>query len=774
MAKKQKNQPVTPKLQTIDPKDFLTQYLYRAVKEVYNFDLKATQVKLPHDKQVIAQWIPPKAHLHDKYFNLCINMFVVARFLIKNHKPKDLKPPQFAEQVNVELSKKFEEYAAQDPQSIVLKVVCEGPFCNVHFKPVFVAQVVDKILRRGFLKPLAAKEERVMIEYSQPNTHKTFHVGHMRNAALGNALVKLYRHCGYHVEAVNYIGDVGTHIAKCLWYYLNFQPKHGKSIEDDVPSDITKVEFLGKMYSESCKKLALASYVNLPFPKYLIGKVDKIEQHPSNPKWLVVDVNVGNDQVHQVVCGGKGFSEGDLVAYAPVGAKKGKVTVSVIDKKGFKSEGCILSQKELNLGNNNDKIHVFTDADVTNGRLTQAPQPGMELTEASRIPDTDIPADKNIGEVLKERNAEVKEILKRMESGEKEITELWKLTRQWSIDDFKDIYNWTNSTFDFDFHESDVGEEGKIMARDAYKKGILVESDGAVVADLSKYKVPGTKQDLGYLVLITSAGTGLYATKDLALAKRKFEDFKIDRSIYVVDAGQSLHFQQVFKTLELLGFKQAPKCFHLAYGIVTLADGKMSSRDGTVIFFSQLKEELTNFIMEQFLEKYRGKWSDEEIEERCRRISVATIKYGMLNQDNSKNIIFNLEEWASPVGNTGPYLMYAYTRTRSIVREVSVSKEEKELVDYSLLSHPTEIKLMTILEEFPETVEKAAENYKPNLICIYLYTLCKQFSRWYDSCSTKNASTPALRVTRLELVKATGEVVKTGLELLGIETVEHM
>eukprot|EP00818_Percolomonas_sp_WS_P003387 CAMPEP_0117445150 /NCGR_PEP_ID=MMETSP0759-20121206/5638_1 /TAXON_ID=63605 /ORGANISM="Percolomonas cosmopolitus, Strain WS" /LENGTH=775 /DNA_ID=CAMNT_0005237299 /DNA_START=222 /DNA_END=2549 /DNA_ORIENTATION=- len=771
-SKQSKQEVVVPPLQKIDAKKFVYEQICKAVQELYSFDLHAAEAKVPEDKKILNQLIPPKAHLQDLYFSLCTNMFVVAKYLMKN-KPKNLKPPQFAEEVNNRISEKLQQYAAQDPQSILDHVEPEGPFCNIHFKPVFVAQVVDKIMKRGFLNPLPEKDERVMIEYSQPNTHKTFHVGHMRNAALGNSLVKLYRHCGYHVEAVNYIGDVGTHIAKCLWYYLNFYPKKGMSIEDDVPEDITKVEFLGDMYSESCNKLALENYVKLPFATYVFARVDKIEQHPANPKWLVVQLTVGNDITQQVVCGGKGFSVGDIVAYAPVGAKKGKVRVSVIDKKGVQSVGCILSEKELGIGANNDKIHSFTEQDMGKS-IFKTPEPGVELTEASRIPDTDIPADRNVTDVLKERNTQVKELLLRMESGEEEITNLWNLTRQWSIDDFKDIYKWTDSHFDFDFHESDVGTEGKEMAKDAFKKGILVESDGAIGADLSKHLMPGTKQDMGFLVLITSAGTGLYATKDLALAKRKFEEFKIDRSIYVVDSGQSLHFQQVFKTLELLGFKQASKCFHLAYGIVTLSEGKMSSRKGTVVFFSQLKKELTDHIMQNFLEKYRGDWSDEKIEETCRRIALATIKYGMLNQDNSRNIIFNIQEWASPVGNTGPYLMYAYTRTQSILREVTLNDEEKNLVDYNLLSHPTEAKLLTILEEFPETVEKAAEAYKPNLVCVYLYTLCKQFSRWYDSCSTKNASTPALKATRLELVAATGCVINKGLDLLGITTVDQM
>ncbi|MCB0347311.1 MAG: arginine--tRNA ligase [Bdellovibrionales bacterium] len=276
--------------------------------------------------------------------------------------------------------------------------------------------------------------------------------------------------------------------------------------------------------------------------------------------------------------------------------------------------------------------------------------------------------------------------------------------------------------------------------------------------------------------MLKSDGTGLYSTKDLALAKLKFDTFHIDKSVYIVDVAQSLHFQQVFKTLELMGYKQADKCFHLSYGMVVLPDGKMSSRKGNVILLNQLKEKLETQIYKDFLSGYEGLWSKEEISEAIRNISVATIKYGMLNQDNNKNIVFDLKEWTARTGNTGPYLMYAYARTRSILREVEskFGKLNSATADWSLLKHETEERVLNKMQQFHTTVAKASEKYEPQGLCIYLYELSKDFSRMYDQCSVLHAEDEALRTSRALLVDACGRVIQTGLNLLGIKTLERM
>jgi len=709
-------------------------------------------------------------------------------------KKKKKKPKVNIMAVTQGLEKEINRLIQQNKPTIVDRVEAAGPYLNFFLKPGYLGLLINNILKGDYLEPKQDNKTNVMIEYSQPNTHKTFHVGHMRNAALGMSLVKLFKHQGYNVVAANYLGDVGTHIARCLWYYLNCFPNRSENIEDDVPANIKRVEFLGSCYSKACQMLSLGEYAAMPIKGFVVAKVSTKEPHPTNKKWNVVTLDVGSNDFPTVVCGGKGYNVGDMVPYAPVGAKYKKKVIAVGDKAGVPSAGFILSVKELDQPtDDNDQIKVFSEADfgeqhvvikvsgkkekvtvspcLPNGRL---PTPGTTLVDASRIPNTDIAESDDVLTVLAARDAEVKQLLLRLEQGEEKVTTLWNKTRQWSIDDFEDIYEWTNTEFDVWFYESQVGEEGKQICYKAFDDGILVKSGGAIGADLKSYTMPGTKRDLGFCVLITSANTGLYATKDVALAKKKFNEYKIDRSIYVVDASQSFHFQQVFKTLELLGFEQAKQCYHLAYGLVTLSSGKMSSRAGTVIFFSKLKSLLSNKIYSTFLSKYANDWDKEEIERAQRVIALATIKYGMLNQDNGKNIVFEMDDWLNPQGNTGPYMLYAYARTRSVLRKIKVSDAVKQQIDWNLLRHPNEIAIINFLREFSSIVEQACESYRPSVLTQYLYQLSKQYSRMYESVSVKYAATPALCATRLALVEAVGNVIRKGLHLLGIDTLERM
>ncbi|KAL9644034.1 hypothetical protein ABK040_005502 [Willaertia magna] len=730
-----------------------------AVKKVYDVDI-SNQV----NELALKLEIPKELEMNH---NIALPCFHLSKSL-GSKKPKELKPNDFILKIASDIANEITSFAQQTNDPVVEKAVNEGPYLNIYYRASHLSKVIDQIISGEFLAKRESKNENVMIEYSQPNTHKTFHVGHMRNAALGNSLVLLNEWCGYHVYAVNYIGDVGAHIAKCLWYYLYFEKKTTleeflalevtreqliEMLENDRPKDIPKVEWLGELYTKGFYELDFNSWTKYPLIGYITAKIVKIEEHPANNKWKVVTVTDGTNK-YAVVCGGKDYKEGDIIAYAPVGTKKGARIVTEVDKQGITSYGFILSEQELGSSENKEKIHVFP---------AEAPV-GIELTEYGRNnKDCPLHSNVNLSQEIKKREAQVKTLLRSMEDHQKNIQMLWEITREWSIDDFKEIYKWADCRFDHYFHESDVGDESKQIVLKAYEEGKLIMSDGAIGADLGK---------LGFCVLLTSAGTGLYATKDLALAKRKFEEFHVDRSVYVVDVSQSLHFQQVFKTLELLGFEQAKKCKHLAYGMVVLPDGKMSSRKGNIIYFSSLKQKLTEKIKSDFMDKYKGEWSDEEIEDSTKKIALSAIKYGMLNQDNNKDIVFDLQEWASKSGNTGPYLMYAYARTRAILKKVGV--DESVRIDYSLLTHETERKVLSSLIQYPIVVEKAVDMYKPQIVCIYLYTLCKQFSKMYESVQIKLAETKELQQTRLRLVESFGAVLKHGLSLLGVSTVERM
>lgn len=631
-----------------------------------------------------------------------------------------------------------------------------GPYVNFTLnKASLAADLVPSILSGSYHARRESTGVRVMIEYSQPNTHKAFHVGHMRNVALGDALVRISEWMGHDVVAANYLGDEGAHIAKCLWYFQ----EHYKG---EVPTE-GRGEFLGRLYVEATRLLDFKRLSDAPLVGVITARVAGVEPHAAEEGWKVVEVDSGDGRF-TVVCGGTGFRVGDIVAYAPVGVRVAGRVVGDADKKGVVSQGMILSELEATLGKDRNRIHCFS-ADVA---------PGQSIAELLRKPASEpgaLAADESVVETILAREAGVARVLQAIQSGDSELTQLWDETKQWSIDDFMEIYAWIGARFDHIFYESEVNDPGRELVEEYLKRGVFVRSEGAVGIDLSEFNLP-------FFLLLRSDGTGLYSTKDLALARVKFEQFEIDRSVYVVDSTQSLHFQQVFKTLERMGYENAKDCFHLAYGQVTVPDGKMSSREGNVILFEELRQSLLSRIEQEFLEKYRGEWADDEIAEAAHRIAVATIRYGMQNQDNIKNIVFDLEEWTSKTGNTGPYLMYAYTRTRSVLDKVGRDElyhgDQVREIDYSLLDHELEHALLRHLADFPEAMERAASRYEPQQVCLYLFELCRQYSRMYNECSVRDAGDPELLRARLALGVAAGLVIQQGLSALGIPTLEKM
>jgi len=734
--------------------------LIDCAKEKYSVDLQKIFLF------ILAKWAKPpaKAGLGE----ICFPCFVLVKYV-------KTPPNKIAQDLGLKFGSKL------DGNKNIVRIDVVDAYLNFFISIPLLAQIIPSILSGNFLNKQSSVGHKVMIEYSQPNTHKVFHVGHMRNAALGDSLVRFYEHAGYPVVAVNYFGDEGAHVAKCLWQLRIYMRTTSDFKLSKVPV-AKRGEFLGQFYAKAVEELDMSTFTATPFPGVYAAKVISVNDHPdpsAPPNWHVVIVEM--DQQYTVVCGGLGYKVGDIVAYIPCGQKfKGNV-VEPKDMKGVSSHGIIVARRELGLSplkNVEVKKEKAEDEKKKKGNkgkkkeaknviyvLEPETKIGIELPEMERLPNTSIPDDVLLSVELKKRSEEVGATLRAMEEGDKDMCQLWKETKQWSLKDFKKIYKWLDCRFDHDFFESDCGEESLQMVEKYYKQGLLINSDGAIGADLTKFK-------LGFCMLRKSNGCGLYATKDLALARIKFDKFQIDESIYIVDASQTLHFQQVFKTLELMGYKQARKCVHIPYGLVVLPHGKMSSRKGTVIFFSELKNMLHKQIVGDFLGKYKNDWDVKEIEAAVRAISVACIKYGMLNHDTAKDIVFELKDWTAKTGNTGAYLMYAYSRVASIKREVPVPRDVEP--DWNLLKDPKERCMLGTLNDFWVVIIVVIERRNPSPMCDYLYYLAKAFSGWYETHHIKKAESDELKATRLAFVSAVGAVLKTGLNLLGIQTIERM
>ncbi|MCW1296854.1 MAG: arginine--tRNA ligase [Candidatus Parvarchaeota archaeon] len=540
--------------------------------------------------------------------------------------PPDKKFGDFSCTIAFDLAKEMKRNPNEIANEIVKKIKLgkESNFSKIEVisgyinfflkKEEFCENLLNKILKEGkkFGRLNIGKRIRTMVEFSQPNTHKAFHIGHLRNTCLGDALSRILEFANFDVIRANYPGDIGMHVARCLWCYLKFH-------RGEEPKE-RKGEWLGKIYAEACKR---------------------IEENP---------------------------------AY----------------------------------------------------------------------------------------EAEVKEILKKLEERDKKLINIWRKTRKWSLDDFKRIYKELDVKFDVYFFESELERKGKRIVEEALKKGIAKISEGAPIVDLSAY-------GLDVFMLLRSDGTSLYSTKDLALAKEKFEKYKIKKSIYVVGSEQKMYFQQLFKTLELLGFKQASDCYHLSYELVMFESGKMSSREGTVVLYDELADKMKEKAYEE-VRKRNPKISEKEARKIAEIIAIGAMKYGMLKFDNNKVIIFDWEKMLEFEGDTGPYLQYACVRANKILEKYG---EIENKIRCNQVEE-VEIELIKQISIFPALIKKICETYKVNLLADYCYRLASKFNEFYDKCPVLSEKDEEKKRMRIAIVHATKLVIERCLLLLGIKIPEFM
>ncbi len=507
--------------------------------------------------------------------------------------------------------------------SVFTKAHAEGSYVNLFFQPDFLNEYLLKPLLKGQLfdmKNRGKQKTSYLIEYSQPNTHKELHIGHLRNLCFGLALVTLLKKRGFLVKTCTFPGDSGTHVAKCLWYLKH----HNK---ERVPAH-RKGEWLGKVYT---------------------GAWRMFEEEQKNNK---------------------------------------------------------------------------------------------EITEQ-----------------------QITEILQQLYKKKGEFYLLWKKTRKWSHDLMKEIYQWAGVNFDKWYWESEVDKPSVAWIKELYRQKKLQLSEGAIGLDLG--------EKLGFCLLLKSDGNGLYATKDLYLIKKKFEDFKIFKNIYVVDQRQEKHFQQVLQVFSQIGFPdQAKKSQHLKYNFVELKSGPMSSRAGNIVPIMELIDTMQSYIKTNFLNKYKEnkQWTEKKINHTAKIIAEGAIKYGMNEQDMNKKIVFDMEEWLKLDGRSGPYIQYAHARACTLLNK------HKKVKNYDLqkIEQIEEWQLLIHLSWFSLIMEKSTRQMKPSSVCYYLFDLARKFSQFYQSCPIGSLTDEQKKNTRLALVKAVQLVLKEGLSYLAISAPEQM
>ena len=505
---------------------------------------------------------------------------------------------------------------------VVVATKAIGPFINFTFNKAKLAQgTIEEILKIKTRYGLnsGGKKKKVMVEFSNGNTHKEYHVGHLRNACYGDAIARILAANGYKSIPVSYVNDFGIHVAKTIWALDKFY-------KDEVPPE-DKGYFLGKVYVRACQEM---------------------------------------------------------------------------EKDNF-------------------------------------------------------------------ANSAVSFIMKKIESRTGQEYKLWQKTRKWSIDGFSKIHKELGIKFEHIFYENEFINKGLDMVADLYEKGFLIKSQGAVIADLSKY-------NLGVLVILRSDGTALYPVADLPLAEEKFKKYKIDKSIYVVDVRQSLYFKQLFKVLESLGFKQEMK--HLVYEFVKLPEGMMASRTGKVITYEDLRAEALEKAAIETRKRHKN-WPKEKLNQVVEKIVVGALKFEMVKVSADKIITFDIEQALRFDGYTAAYLQYTCARINSIMKKSQISsasrktKSKIQKINFTMLSEAKESILVNKLAKYPEIVAMAGKNYDPSELAKYLFELAQEFNDYYHSAPVLKAK-PPVRQARLALIVAVKQVIANGLNLLGIETVEEM
>ena len=358
------------------------------------------------------------------------------------------------------------------------------------------------------------------------------------------------------------------------------------------------------------------------------------------------------------------------------------------------------------------------------------------------------------------------EMLRLWEQGDPETLALWRQMNQWVYDGFEVTYHNLGVSFDRNYYESETYLLGKDIVQRGLDEGVFYrKEDGSVWIDL-------TAEGLDEKLVLRSDGTSVYITQDLGTAtKRIEEDFpKVEGMIYTVGNEQDYHFKVLFLILQKLGYTWAKNLYHLSYGMVELPNGKMKSREGTVVDADDLMEEMVQVAEElsQELGKLEG-YSDQQKEQLYRVIGLGALKYYILKVDPKKKIAFNPQESIDFQGNTGPFIQYTYARIQSILRRAETCQLPK-----SVSLHPKEKELIKLLSLFPEVVQNAADTYSPALIANYVYDLVKEFNSFYQNVSILGEEDTDKRSLRVHLSRKVGEVIAIGFDLLGIEVPERM
>ncbi|MBN2756058.1 MAG: arginine--tRNA ligase [Bacteroidales bacterium] len=441
------------------------------------------------------------------------------------------------------------------------------------------------------------------------------------------------------------------------------------------------------------------------------------------------------------------------------------IKTNIVNDRGIHISKSMLAWEKWGNGQTPDLAGIKGDLLVGKYYVKFDREYKKEINELIEKGQTKEEAEKNAPLIL-----EAREMLRKWEAGDEKVIDLWKKMNNWVYEGFDITYDKLGVDFDKIYYESDTYKLGKSIILDGLKKKkLILKDDGSVWANL-------TDKGLDEKLLLRSDGTSVYMTQDIGTAYIRYKDFKFDEHIYVVGNEQDYHFKVLKIVLLELSYKWAHSIHHLSYGMVELPEGKMKSREGTVVDADDLIDEMidTAKTISAELGKFEG-YSDEEINETINTIALGALKYFLLKVDPKKNMTFNPKESIDFNGNTGPFIQYTYARIQSLKRKaeenkIVISNDKIENLEIS----EKEIQLIKTLNAFPNIVKEAAEILNPALVANYIYELVKEFNQFYHDFVILKEENENLKLFRLQISILSGKVIKESMYLLGINVPERM
>ncbi|WP_126971206.1 arginine--tRNA ligase [Gynurincola endophyticus] len=546
-------------------------------------------------------------------------------------------------------------------------------FLNISLQDSFWIQFLGSRYTDKTFGNHSSNGQKVMVEYSSPNTNKPLHLGHLRNNFLGWSIAEIFKAYGYDVVKTCIVNDRGVHICKSMLAWQKFG--NGAT---PASTGIKGDHLVGDFYVKFENEL-------------------KAQTVP-----VLEEIKSGNFENIQAA--------------------------------------------------DTPKLQQFLDK-----------LPTLEGEKKESLEDEIKEIARNNTPIMRE----VRAMLLKWEEGDQEVLKLWSTMNQWVYDGFNETYKVIGSDFDKTYYESQTYLLGKDLVEQGLEKGVFYQKeDGSVWIDL-------TADGLDEKIVRRRDGTSVYITQDIGLALQKYEEFKCDKSIYVVGDEQNYHFKVLKLIAQKLGLPAADGIFHLSYGMVELPFGKMKSREGTVVDADDLAADMVKIAEEKTTEL--GKVNDftqEQLQHLYRTIGLGGLKFFLLRVDAKKRIIFNPEESIDIHGFTAAFVQYAYARIQSILRKEGTVDVTTSSFGTGLL--PLEKAVISLAEQFPAVVAQAAQEYNPSVIAAYVFKLAQSFNSFYSEHSIGKAENEEKKVLRIAIAMLTANIIERGMHLMGINVPSKM